>query len=92
MAQGEFAELVDGVVADAEVCGGLVGRMCFGSGGVGMVGGEAGGVGAVGALGGVNGAEGSEQGQEVGQVGGGRLRNSVSPTRKATTSPHRIPV
>jgi hypothetical protein len=35
VAQGEFAELVDGVVADAEVCGGLVGGLGFGAGVVG---------------------------------------------------------
>ena len=36
VAQGEFAELVDGVVADAEVAGGVVGRAGCGSGLVGL--------------------------------------------------------
>jgi hypothetical protein len=36
VAQGEFAELVDGVVADAEVLGGVVGGGGFGAGLVGL--------------------------------------------------------
>lgn len=36
MAQGEFAELVDGVVADVEVCVGLAVGVGFGSGEVGL--------------------------------------------------------
>ena len=39
VAQGEFAELVDGVVADAKVRAGLAGGVCFGSGEVGRGGG-----------------------------------------------------
>ena len=62
VAQGEFAELVDGVVADAEVCGGLVGGLGFGAGVVGLCGGGVAGVGAVCSLGVVEGAEGVEQG------------------------------
>lgn len=62
VAQGEFAELVDGVVAYAEVCVGLAGGAGFGSGEVGLFGGEGAGVGAVGSLGVVDGAEFIEQG------------------------------
>ena len=62
MAQGEFAELVDGVVADAEVRAGVVDGVCFGSGGVGLCGGGVAGEGAVGSLGVVEGCEGVEQG------------------------------
>lgn len=51
VAQGEFAELIDGVVADAQVCGGLACGGCFGSGGVGVRGCGRWGVGAVDALG-----------------------------------------
>jgi len=39
VAQGEFAELVDGVVADAEVCAGLAVGVGFGCGLVGVFGG-----------------------------------------------------
>ena len=38
VSEGEFAELVDGVVADAEVCVGLAGGVGFGSGVVGLFG------------------------------------------------------
>ena len=67
MAQGEFAELVDGVVADAEVCAGLAVGVGFGCGLVGVFGGGSAWVGAVGSLGVVDGAEGVEQGLEFGQ-------------------------
>ena len=52
----------NGVVADAEVCGGLVGGLGFGAGVVGLLGGGVAGVGAVCSLGVVEGAEGVEQG------------------------------
>jgi hypothetical protein len=47
VAQGEFAELVDGVVADAEVCAVLAVGVGFGSGLVGVLGGGVAWVGAV---------------------------------------------
>ena len=61
VAQGQFAELVDGVVADAEVCAGLAVGVGFGSGSLGLFGGGVSGVGAVRSLGVVDGAEGVQQ-------------------------------
>jgi len=61
VAQGQFAELVDGVVADAEVCLGLTMGVGFGSVVVGLVGGGVSRVGAVSSLGVVDGAEGVQQ-------------------------------
>ena len=58
VAQGQFAELVDGVVADAEVCAGLSAGVGFESGVVGLFGGGVAGVGAVSSLGVVDGGEG----------------------------------
>jgi hypothetical protein len=62
VAQGEFAELVDDVIADAEVSVGGVGWAGFGAGAVSLGWCGAGGQGAVGALGVVEGCEGVEQG------------------------------
>ena len=69
MSQGEFAEFVDGVVADAQVCAGLAVGVGFGSGLVGVFGGGVAWVGAVGSLGVVDGGEGVEQGLQFGQGG-----------------------
>ncbi|ORB82859.1 hypothetical protein B1987_02290 [Mycobacterium kansasii] len=62
VAQGEFAGLVDDVVADAKVWVGLVGGAGFGSGRVGLFGGEWAGVGVVAWLGVVDGVKGIEEG------------------------------
>ncbi|QYL25977.1 hypothetical protein TM48_00010 [Mycobacterium shottsii] len=68
--QGEFAELVDGVMADAEVCLWLAGGAGFGACLVGLFGGDGAGVGAVGSLGVLDGAEGVEQGLQFVRGGG----------------------
>lgn len=69
VAQGEFAEWVDGVVADAELRVGLAGGGGFGSGQVGLFGGEPAGVRAVSACGVVDDAETVEQVLQFGQCG-----------------------
>ena len=61
VAQGELAELVDSVVADAEVGTGLCARVGFESGEVGLLGGGVPGVCAVFSLGVVDGGEGVQQ-------------------------------
>ena len=66
MAQGEFAELVDGVVADAEVVAGGGGGAGFGQCGVGLGWCAAFGQGAVGAVRCCRVAEGVEQGLQLG--------------------------
>ena len=67
VAQGEFAELVDDVVADAEVCGGLAGGAGLGPGEVGLFGGEPAGMSAVSARGVVGDAECVEQVLQFGE-------------------------
>jgi hypothetical protein len=71
VAQGEFAELVDGAVADAEDVRGGGGGDDFGQGGVGLLWCAALGQGAVGPGGVVALAEGVEQGLQLVDVGGG---------------------
>jgi hypothetical protein len=61
VAQGQFAELVDGVVADAEVGTGLSAGVGFESGEVGLFGGGVSRVRAVGSLGVVDRGEGVQQ-------------------------------
>jgi hypothetical protein len=70
VSQGEFAELVDDVVADAEGFGGQAWWVGFGSGEVGLFGGELAGVSAVDPLGVVDGGEFVEQCLKVGDGGG----------------------
>ena len=84
VAQGEFAELVDDVVTDAEVRGGLAGGMGFGSSEVGLFGGDLAGVGAVASLGVVDDAEGVEQGLEISD--GGRPGPGAEPGSRAGAS------
>ena len=71
MAQGVFAELVDGAVADAEDVRGGGGGDDFGQRGVGLLWCAALGQGAVGSGGVVTLAEGVEQGLQLVEVGGG---------------------
>jgi hypothetical protein len=85
VAQGEFAELVDGVVTDTKVCVGVGGGGGFGSGVVGGLWGESAGVCAVDALSVVDDAECVEEGLEVGD--GGRPWSGGQPAFEGLVKP-----